>query len=228
MNITSRIATLQRIALAALVLGMSGCATGPSGPRIDNVPMYGQPATPRPEELRQADDDFIKKAAAGFGGSRENASKAWSDEGNKFLSDLNADYAMRRYNQSWLLNPSNYQPYWGFARVMVQTNRFNEAIEHFETAKKLCDDNFQKVALLSDTGVAYSFARKFEVANANFQASTTLDPKYATAWLRWSQSLYREGNDVEAWSKLKQVRSLGGNIPEAFLRDLGQRMPEPR
>ena len=218
--------TQRGIALIALVI--AGCATAPTVPRIDNVPMYGQPATPRPESLRQADEDFIKKAAAGFGGSREDASKSWYAEGDRFLRELNVDYAMRRYNQSWLLNPNNYQPYWGFARVLTQTDRFSEAIQHFETAKKLCDDNYQKVALLSDTGVAYSFAGNFQLANQQFRESTALDPKYANAWLRWSQSLYREGNYADAWSKLKEARSLGGSIPEAFLRDLSQRMAEPK
>jgi tetratricopeptide (TPR) repeat protein len=190
--------------------------------------MYGQPATPRPEVLQKADEDFIEKASAGFGGSRETASKAWFAEGDRFLRELNLDYAMRRYNQSWLLNPNNYQPYWGFGRVMVQTDRFDEAIQYFETAKKLCDDSYQKVALLSDAGVAYSFAGNFQLANESFQASTALDPKYANAWLRWSQSLYREGKYAEAWSKVKHARSLGGKVPEAFLRDLTQKMPEPQ
>jgi len=36
------------------------------------------------------------------------------------MSEGNLDYAMRRYNQSWLLNPNNYQPYWGFGRILLQ------------------------------------------------------------------------------------------------------------
>ncbi len=219
------------IVLAALVATIAGCATGPTGPtrpRIDNVPMYGQPAIPRSTALRQADEDFIKKAASGFGGSREAASKAWYAEGDRFLRQLNLDYAMRRYNQAWLLNPNSYRPYWGFARVMVQTDRFNEAIQYFETAKKLCDDNYQRVALLSDAGIAYSLAGNFQLANQQFQESTALDPKYENAWLRWSQSFYREGKYAEAWNKLKRARSLGAHIPEAFSQDLNQKMTEPQ
>ena len=207
---------------------MAGCATSTTEPRIDNVPMYGQPATPRPEALQKADEDFIKKAAAGFGGSREAASEAWYAEGDRFMRELNLDYAMRRYNQAWLLDPNNYQPYWGFARVMVQTDRFGEAVQYFETARKLCNDNYQKVALLSDAGVAYSFSGNFQIANERFQESTALDQKYTNAWLRWSQSLHREGNYAEAWSKLKQVRLLGGRVPEAYLRALSAKMPEPQ
>ncbi len=220
--------TQKRIALILLTIVMAGCATSTTGPRIDNVPMYGQPATPRPEALLKADEDFINQASAGFGGSREAASKAWYAEGDRFLRELNLDYAMRRYNQSWLLDPNNYQPYWGFARVMVQTDRFGEAVQYFETARKLCDDNYQKVALLSDAGVAYSFSGNFKIANERFQESTALDPKYANALLRWSQSLHRESNYTEAWNKLKQARLLGVRVPEAYFRDLSEKMPEPQ
>lgn len=214
--------------IAVMALITAGCAHEPPEPRIDSIPMYGQPAVARPEAFRQADEDFIRKSAAGFGGDRKAASRAWYAEGDRFLRELNLDYAMRRYNQSWLLDPDNYQPYWGFARVLTQTDRFTEAIEHFNTAKRLCNDNYQKVALLSDAGTAYSYAGNFQFANQQFSESTTLDAKYPPAWLRWSQSLYREGNYGEAWSKLREARSLGATIPEAYVRDLSQKMPEPR
>jgi Tfp pilus assembly protein PilF len=190
--------------------------------------MYGQPEIARPEALRKTDEDFIREASSGFGGSRQAASKAWAAEGDRFLRERNLDYAMRRYNQSWLLDPNNYQPHWGFGRVMVQLDKFNEAITHFETAKKLCDDQYQRVALLSDSGVAYAFARNFALANEQFRQSTTIDPKYPNSWLRWSQSLYSEGNYADAWAKLKQARALGASIPDSFTRALGEKMPEPR
>lgn len=97
------------------LIAVSGCATGPTEQRIDNIPMYGQPEIPRPDFLKKADEDFIKQATSAIG-SREAASKAWYAEAERFMSQGNLDFAMRRYNQSWLLDPNNYQPYWGFAR----------------------------------------------------------------------------------------------------------------
>jgi len=216
---------LIQIVFAALGLLVSSCGTGPGATRIDNIPMYGQPAITRPEILRKADEAFIKEAVSGFGGSRELASKAWHAEGERFFRDRNLDYAMRRYNQAWLLNPRNYQPYWGFGRVLLQADRFSEAIEQFEMAKKLCDDTRQKVGLLSDTGVAYSYAGNFQLANQHFEESTALDPNYANAWLRWSESLYRQGDLSAASDKLMQARSLGAKIPDGFLQKLSQKNP---
>lgn len=225
------------VSIFALLFSLSGCATVPAEQRIDNLPMYGQPNIPRPDAFMKADEDFIKQAASGFGGSREVASKAWSAEAEKFMSERNLDYAMRRYNQSWLLNPNNYQPYWGFGRVMLERDKVDQAIEYLEKAIKLCDDPYQKVGVISDTATAYSYraasipeerTRNFKLANQRFVESTTLDPKYGNAWLRWSHSLYREGKYADAWEKLKVARSLGVNATEVYLKNISQKMPEPK
>lgn len=224
-----------------LALYLSGCATVPAEKRIDNIPMYGQPGIPRPDVLKKADQDFIEQASSGFGGSREKASKAWYAEADRYMSQGNLDYAMRRYNQSWLLNPNNYQPYWGFGRVSLERNKLDEAIEHLEKAVKLCDDNYQKVALLSDAGTAYSYKaesipedmqternRYFQKANNYFKESTTLDPSYANSWKRWAHSLFREGNFSESWVKIKKAKSLGATGTEIFVSNLTKKMPEPK
>src|SRR5215470_10767765 len=53
-------------ALFCALVVVSGCATIPDEQRIDNIPMYGQPAIPRPDFAKRADETFIKEAAAGF------------------------------------------------------------------------------------------------------------------------------------------------------------------
>ena len=102
---------------AALLI--SGCASTPTGSRIDNVPMYGQPEIVRPDFLQQADEQFIREAVAGFG-TREKASDIWWAQAEEFMAQNNLDFAMRRYNQSWLLNQNNFKAYWGFARVLLE------------------------------------------------------------------------------------------------------------
>jgi tetratricopeptide (TPR) repeat protein len=202
--------------------------------------MYGQPSVSRPDILRRADEDFVKQATAAFG-SREAASKAWWLQGEKFMNDGNLDFAMRRYNQSWLLNPDNYQPYWGFGRVLGMRNKVDEAIGFLEKAKSLCNDSYQKVALISDLGATYSFkagtltsereteiAHYFELANNYFVESTNLDPAYSGAWLRWAHSLYRQAKYAEAWEKLHTARKLGEKNVENFIKQLEQKMPEPK
>jgi tetratricopeptide (TPR) repeat protein len=222
-------------------LALSGCATPTGNPRIDNLPMYGQPEMARPEALRKADDEFIAGAAGEFGGNRKLASEAWAKEADDQMARSNLDFAMQRYNQSWLLNPENYKPYWGFGRVMLERDLFDESIKHFERAKELCKDNYQRVALLADTATAYAYKarsligssaeseRFFRLANENFDEGTTLDPTYASAWRRWAMVLYAQGDYAEAWVKVKKARAMNA-VPfsSAFLNSLEQKMPEPK
>jgi tetratricopeptide (TPR) repeat protein len=232
---------LKRLAVVSLASALiTGCATAP-GDRIDNIPMYGQPGIPRPEILKLADSAFIKTASEGLGG-RENASKAWAAQGDRFMGDGNLDFAMRRYNQSWLLNPNNFQPYWGFGRVLLELGKLDEALGHFETANKLVDDPYQKVALLADTATAYSTkgsrtaldnlnerAKYFALANQFYEESVRLDANYPNSWRSWARSLYFEGRYAEAWDKVKKARGLNASVfPPAFIRALEEKLPEPK
>lgn len=137
--------------LAALFAGLLTACSSPPGPtRIDNLPMYGQPTVPRPSVLRQADAAFIETASSEFGGNRQLASIAWADQAERFLDQGNFDFAMRRYNQAWLLDPNNYEVFWGFARVTAQQGKIPEALQHVEKALQLCTDPTQTPILVGE------------------------------------------------------------------------------
>ena len=202
--------------ITVIIFLLSSC-TG--GVRIDNVPMYGQPEEPRSPEQLKADKVFIESATKEFGSSKK-ASTIWYLQGDKYFAQKNYDYAMRRYNQSWLLNPENYQPYWGFGRVMLQINEFERSIIYFEKSKKLVDDDFQKIALLGDYGAALSYAavnekdktkkaELFKLAEENFIESTSLDSEYGNTWKQWAFSLYQQGKLDDAREKLDKAKKLG-------------------
>jgi len=215
--------------LCALLL-LAGCASSGNA-RIDNVPMYGQPGIERPDTLKTADENFIQKAISGFG-TREAASKAWYAQADKFMREGNLDYAMRRYNQSWLLDPENYQPYWGFARVLLEQDKIDEAILHLEKAETLINDPYQKVALLSDMGSAYTYKGNqnpsyFTKANKKFSESTELDPDYPNSWRRWAYSLYEQEKFKEAWEKTEKAQNLNARpFPASFLSALKSKLPK--
>lgn len=217
------------------------CASVPDDQRIDNFPMYGQPTVLRPDHLKKADEEFIEKAAAGLGG-RKAASKAWASQAGEYMRNGDLHLAMRRYNQSWLLDSTNPQAYWGFGRIMLQRGKYEESLAHFEKAKQLMDDPYQKVALVADAGSVYavwanktaadqiqSKKQRFELAYGSFAESTALDASYAPAWFMWARTLYWEGKYAEAWDKVKKARSQDEKVvPPGFIKDLGAKMPEPR
>lgn len=233
---------MKHLSILAVIIVTStlfGCVSG-GGTRVDNVPMYGQPQTERPAFLKKADEDFIQEASVGLG-SREAASRAWHAEGERYMAEGNLDYAMRRYNQSWLLNPDNYQPYWGFARVMVAKRQYEEAFKYFDRAKELINDPYEKPALITDLAIAYhnkastlpksqlaEKAKYYSLTNSYFEESTKLDPAFSKPWLKWAYSLYVQQDYKASWSKVKKSLELDpDSVPESLLEDLRSKMPEP-
>ena len=225
--------------------------------RIDNFPMYGQPKIQRSEELKRADEDFIKKASEGLGG-REKASQMFSSQGQRYLNEGNLDFAMRRFNQSWLLNPNNHQPYWGFGQVVshldgsavtvqflensLQLDQLDAVLQYFNKALELINVPSEKPRLLSDLANVYAMKatslpmdkaqeknQLFLLSNKHFAESTKLDPSNGDIWKVWAMSTYSQGNFSDTWKRVKQARIHNAKpFPPEFLRDLEQKMPEPK
>ena len=224
--------TLLFISFAAVALSVAAQDTM----RVDNLPMYGQPDVERPEHLKELDGHFIANAVKTFG-SREKASREWYAQGEKFMRENNADFAMRRYNQSWLLDPNNYQPYWGFGRVLLNRKDCDGAIKQFARARELVNNEPGKSALQSDSGIAYGYCatitppwqpetrkKYYENANRLFAESTRLSPSFGVAWYRWSQVLLQQGRAKEAMDKARKAEAAGYPVPADHLERLQQRL----
>jgi tetratricopeptide (TPR) repeat protein len=227
-----------RIALlgaAVILMNIAGAANRPN----DTLPMYGQPKLAPSPKTEQLDQAFIEQATASTGGDREAAARAARDDAERLMGEGNADEAMRRFNQAWLLGPSDFQPFWGFGRIQLMRNNIDEAIDHFTKAAQLTDDNVLKSLVLADDGIAHSLKasratakseknKLFAKANELFQQSTDLDGSNGSAWLRWSQSLFREAKYADAWKRLKKAEEAGARIPKSYVGTLSEKMPEPK
>jgi tetratricopeptide (TPR) repeat protein len=214
---------------------------GAQGEGADKLPMFGQPKIARPENLKKADEDFIRDSTLRFG-NRSAASNALAAQGWTALRAKQSDVAMQRFNQAWLLNPKNYRAFWGFGALMSERGRLAEALEHLETARQLVDDPAQRVALLCDLGTVHSEyatrlpadrqlerAQHFVLANSRFAESLENDPKYAMSWREWAMSLYEQERYSEAWVKVRQARENRAEpFPAEFLKKLSAKMPEPK
>jgi tetratricopeptide (TPR) repeat protein len=215
-------------------LGSTQCLTN----RIDNVPLYGQPQVERSVEMKKLDDEFIARALAGMK-TRERASDAWWAEGEDYVAKQNYDYAMRRYNQSWLLNPQNFKAYWGIARVLLECARVDESKVYFSKAISLVNDKYQEPALLTDAANAIVLAARrasdgdnkraaFAEADALYARVLKVDPEYGNAYKRYAMSLYYQGSYADAWNNLREAEKRPNvGVPRAFVEALRRAMPEP-
>jgi Flp pilus assembly protein TadD len=207
----------------------------------EKLPMFGQPKVPRPENLKQADEAFIRDSALRYG-NRQAASNALAAQGWAAIRAKQGDVAMQRFNQAWLLNRKNYSVFWGFGAILSERGKLAEAIEQLETARELADDSTQRTALLCDLGTVHSEyaarmpvekqlerAHHFVVANNRFTESLELNPKYAPSWREWAISLYAQERYSEAWVRVRQARALDAEpFPSEFLKKLSEKMAEPK
>ena len=208
-----------------MVVTQSGCTTAFLGQSPEQLPRYGEPGDTPSMKLFEINHQFLESAVARFDGDRHRASNIWSMAANEFVAQGQLRYALRGFNQSWLLDSSNYMPYWGFARIMLQRNNVDAAIGYFEKALALCDDEFQMAALLTDTASVYSrtaialgnvsdaeieteTTRMFDKAHALFERASQMDPNYINAWIRWSISLQEAGKHEAARVTIQRARAL--------------------
>ncbi|HEY7321660.1 MAG TPA: hypothetical protein VIE89_29185 [Candidatus Binatia bacterium] len=225
------------VALALFPLGGAAAQNDSS----DNMPMFGQPGITRPENLKKLDEDFIRDATFRYG-NRQAASRALAEQGWESVRKKMLDVAMRRFNEAWLLNPKNYQAFWGFGAVLSQQDKLVEAIEQLETARELIDDPKQRSALLSDLGAVHSAyaarlpadkqldrAQQFVIANNRFAESLENDPNFSRSWREWAMSLYDQERYSEAWVKAKRAMELNSEpFPPGFLDTIKKKVPEAK
>jgi hypothetical protein len=207
----------------------------------ESLPMFGQPKIARSDDLKKKDEGFIRDATLRYG-SRQAGSNTLAAQGWAAVRSRQADLAMQRFNQAWLLNPKNYSVFWGFGAVLSEKGKLAEALEQMETARELVEDPAQRVALLCDLGTVHSAyaarlpadrqlqrAQHFVLANSRFTESLENDPKYAPSWREWAMSLYDQERYSEAWLRVRKARELQAEpFPPEFLKKLSAKMPEPK
>lgn len=224
-----------------LSLFVQPAALGAQNGSGENLPMYGQPGIVRSDALKTADAVFVRQEASKYG-SPGAASRVWASRGWSSIREGNPDLALEHFNRAWLLNPKNYQVFWGFGAVLSEHGKLEAAIEQLISASQLIDEPAQRSALLSDLGSVHSElaarlpeekqldrAHHFVSANQRFAESLEIDPNYAPSWKEWAISLYRQERYSEAWIKAQRAIELKAEpFPAGFLDNLRKRLPEPK
>ena len=226
------------LALALLSRGHAARAGESDDPA--NLPMYGQPQISRPALLKQQDEAFIRDSVLKYG-NRQKGSDTLAQQGWTQLRNGNLSAAMQHFNQSWLLNEKNYLAFWGFAAVVSDRGKLDEAIKLLDKAGDLLGSSPQRVALLTDAGRVHTEyavrlpserqlerAQHFILANNHFTESVQSSPNFGPAWRAWAMSMYEQERYSEAWLRVKKARELGTQLPDDFLKKLSAKMPEPK
>lgn len=219
---------------------LAGClATSPvsTGPRIDEIPMYGGIDRSKNPELKVADENFIAEVTQHFG-SREKASQIWVAQGFRFYQQDKLGMAMRRFNQAWLLNPSNPEVYAGFGSVLHDQGSNCEAMKMMDKALSLNPPSFQGIypdaariktlcAVSNKTFTSQEKEALIEESEALYKKAEQVEPNKGYLYGSWATAYYWRGQYSDAWNMVAKQRAVGNTPNARFLELLKVKMSEP-
>lgn len=82
-------------------------------------------------EQLAADQEFIALSDKQYA-TRRIASEHYTQVGWGLFYDKQLDSAIKRFNQAWLLDSTNAEPYWGFASTLGMKQQFKSSISLFK------------------------------------------------------------------------------------------------
>jgi tetratricopeptide (TPR) repeat protein len=97
-------------------------------------PKYG--SLPKADWQKAADEKFISAMDEDYHGDLKKASDDMAARGWQYLRVGDHSEAMRRFNQSWLLNNDNGTALWGMAAIEADAGKFDESLKLFAEAEK--------------------------------------------------------------------------------------------
>ena len=202
------------------------------------VPMYGGLDRQSEPVLKGADDAFIEGTTKEFG-SREAASREFTDQGFRFYHDDDLQTAMRRFNQGWLLDPSNPDVFYGFMAVLNDQGSYCESLRMGEKAFELGLE--RDVYTLADAGRVHTLCAMLDksIDDSTKSAYIKRSSEYFTEALKsqkdtqyvyghWASASYAVGDYAGAWRYVNLQKQHGGKPGKQFLKMLKAKMPEPR
>jgi tetratricopeptide (TPR) repeat protein len=196
---------------------------------INERPMYG--GIKKTEGQKEADEKFIKNMVEDCG-SKEAAAKDAIEKAWKYYYENDFSTSMKRFNQAWLLDSTNYQIYWGFGLLLTKQENFEKAISYLEKALKI---EPQDEAVLHDLDFAYAqygstqwnLFDRVEYLNKSieiYKQVEAINDANGLLYNNWAVSLADLGKHEEAWEKLQKAISLGYEVDPRFISELKKRL----
>jgi tetratricopeptide (TPR) repeat protein len=234
----NRSVTLVAVCLSAwLIYGCATTTASSRGSAIDQSPMYGGMDRQSIPELKAGDEKLISDVSKEFG-SREIGSAAFVEQGIRYYQQDNYAMAMKRFNQAWLLEPSNPEVFWGFALIYHDEGKNCDAKNMIDRAIAL---NLSKPIPLADAGRIYTLCgtsdssldpstknKYYAVSEELYKKASAISPNNDYIYGSWATAHYWRGEYAQAWEKVSKQRSLGGTPSGQFINLLRQKMPEPK
>lgn len=177
---------------AGVSLLLCSCAVGSRERPLNTIPEYGHQA--KTEAQKIADEEFLREAQKYPDAKDKMAQQGWA-----FLARNDLANAVRRFNQSWLIDSTCFQPYWGFAAAEGRLGNMESSKHYYEKALELGGDkmeiNPEYAIVLRELAKSSKDAVKLQEANDLFESEIKAGNEKAACI--YAFQLYRDGKKDE-------------------------------
>lgn len=179
------------------------------------------------------DRGYLAQADKYFGGDRKRAASEIADRGWQYFRSGNADAAMSRWNQAWMLDNCNAKALWGFALAQYDRQKFTEATALMSEAERYVGDDADfladKARLQSFEGLRTGNQTLITEAMSGFAAVYARAPQHVMNLQNWAIALFYLARYREAWEKigLAEAAPRANELDRRFIAALQEKMPRP-
>ena len=175
------------------------------------LPKYGNAV--KTKEQKESDQELIKNYLDQAGTNRK-ASELLVKLGFDYLYKQDLKTAMYRFNQAWLLDPTNENVFWGFGAIYFSFGDFESGMYQYDEGLKL---NANSSNILTDKATIYMTRfmnshsdKDFDLAINNFKKSYSIDPRNQNTLFKMSACYFVKKDCENAWKYYNECKKLGG------------------
>ena len=145
--------------------------------------------------------------------------------GWRYFNKGDMDTALKRFNQSQILDPDFAPGYFGMAYVYSVQNKFDLAVHNY---KKSIEKDPAHSDSYSNLGLALLYSNKPTEALPNLKKAIEIDPKNGDAQVNIALYYFGMADYSTAWKHIHLAQDNNAKVKPEFLNDLRKRMREPK
>jgi tetratricopeptide (TPR) repeat protein len=225
---------MRRIEISILIL-LFTFASISYGQSINELPLYG--GFEKSESQKKEDQNFVINAIQQMG-SRDKAAEHIIIRGWQSLSMNDIKTSIKRFNQAWLIDPSNGQIYWGLGVAQAMQGKYESAIKLYGCGDSIIKDNPRFLADYGHAVIRYSVELKSikseylpmsEKGIKLIKRAIELNPDLADAYFYLAVAEHNKENYKLAWENVHIAQKKGySGIGKDFIKMLELEMPDPK
>lgn len=177
------------------------------------VPKFGNVI--KTKEQKEADQELIKTYLAQQGTHRK-ASEVLVGLGFNYLYKGDLKTAMFRFNQAWLLDPTNENSFWGFGAVYSSLGNFPDALKQYEEGllinPKSTNILTDKASIFINKYATEKNEKDFTLAIKLLKQSYFINPNYTNTVFKLSTSYFFKKDCANAWKYYYECKKLGSKL----------------